>query len=565
MSDYVDHARQVFACHDVFLVGWCVRDVLLWLTQYPTDIDITMWWIPDDIWKSSDRSSGDWFRTEKFGTMTYIRRDVTQWDWVIQYECTPLRTESWYKDRRHPDEIQWSSDIILDAGRRDFTINCLYYTVVDLIWQDVSQPSSQLFLYIAEQKQKDPQWKWYCFVDGKNVLIIQDHGLIALLFPMAQGEMSQIFWLLKISGVASSDTTVRHILLDPYQGIDDLERGVLRCVGSPDRRFGEDALRLMRALRIVNVLNCRLERAGIEHDIDIETETWRSIKKNYYLIQTIAKERIKDEILKAFTHHNPFGFVALLDESNMLKFVFPAVAATKGVNQPIRYHPLDTYHHTIMTLWNLQQLNVSPLVKLGMLYHDVGKTEQYHMYTIGLNKEEMHVIQWSWLNHSVCGAEMCERDLKALMFSTKMVEEVSWYVRHHMEPWQILTAAGQKKLKKIRQRYSEFWEDRVRNVFDICKADRMGQYNPLQSGSVWEVSELYILLDELIASEGQFVRKNLNINGHDLMELLDLTPGPLLKDLLDKAFERVSGDIERRNQKDIILVFLKWYLKQIQR
>jgi tRNA nucleotidyltransferase (CCA-adding enzyme) len=94
-----------------------------------------------------------------------------------------------------------------------------------------------------------------------------------------------------------------------------LEKGVLRCVGNPDRRFAEDALRLIRALRIINVLNCRLNTVQILHDIDIEAETRKSIKKNYYHIQYIAKERIKDEILKVFNYHNPFGFVALLEES----------------------------------------------------------------------------------------------------------------------------------------------------------------------------------------------------------------------------------------------------------
>lgn len=139
---------------------------------------------------------------------------------------------------------------------------------------------------------------------------------------------------------------------------------MLRCVGNPDRRFSEDALRLLRAVRIINVLNCRLNANQINHDIDIHAQTRKSIKKNYYQIQYIAKERIKDEILKVFSYENPFGFVSLLDESGMLKYIFPAVAATKGVNQPIRYHPLDTYHHTIMTLRNLQQFNTSPLVKL---------------------------------------------------------------------------------------------------------------------------------------------------------------------------------------------------------
>ena len=111
--------------------------------------------------------------------------------------------------------------------------------------------------------------------------------------------------------------------------------------------------------------------------------------KNGYLVQFLSKERIHDEIFKVFGKDNPFGYVALLDELNILQFVFPAVHQTKGVTQPIRYHPLDVYHHSIMTLYHLQSLNTDPLVRLGMLYHDVGKIHQYAAYRLNLTKEEI--------------------------------------------------------------------------------------------------------------------------------------------------------------------------------
>jgi poly(A) polymerase len=82
------------------------------------------------------------------------------------------------------------------------------------------------------------------------------------------------------------------------------------------------------------------------------------------LIQYLAKERVHDELVKVFSANNPFGYVALLDEANLLQYIFPSLARCKGNEQPIRYHPFDTYSHIMLTLWNLQKLNTNYLVKL---------------------------------------------------------------------------------------------------------------------------------------------------------------------------------------------------------
>jgi tRNA nucleotidyltransferase (CCA-adding enzyme) len=157
---------------------------------------------------------------------------------------------------------------------------------------------------------------------------------------------------------------IQHIIIDPHHGLQDCINGTLKCVGTADRRFYEDALRLIRALRITNTINDKLNLKGSTHHFDIESETWRSIKKNYYMIQFIAKERIKTEIFKAFEGNNPFGLIALLDETNMLKYLFPALHQTKHIDQPVRYHPFDVYAHSMLTVWHLQQFNPNPLVKL---------------------------------------------------------------------------------------------------------------------------------------------------------------------------------------------------------
>lgn len=115
---------------------------------------------------------------------------------------------------------------------------------------------------------------------------------------------------------------------------------------------------------------------------DFESQTYKSMKKNRYLVQRIAKERIHDELIKVFEADNPFGYVALLDDLHLLELLFPHVYRCKKIDQPVRYHPFDIYAHTMLTLYNLQQLNTNYLVKLAMLYHDVGKVDQYHTYKL---------------------------------------------------------------------------------------------------------------------------------------------------------------------------------------
>jgi tRNA nucleotidyltransferase (CCA-adding enzyme) len=129
-------------------------------------------------------------------------------------------------------------------------------------------------------------------------------------------------------------------------------------------------------------LNAKLQITGKNKAIlfDFDKATRNSVKKNHALIKNVAKERIKEEIMKAFTVGNPFGFISLLDEAQLLEHLFPALYATKNIEQPIRYHPFDIYVHTLLCLFELQKINKDPIVRLAMLYHDVGKVDQFGAY-----------------------------------------------------------------------------------------------------------------------------------------------------------------------------------------
>ena len=247
---------------------------------------------------------------------------------------------------------------------------------------------------------------------------------------------------------------------------------------------------------------------------DFEKTTWNSIKKNHALIHNVSKERIKEEIMKAFTVGNPFGFVSLLDEAQVLEHLFPALYATKNIEQPIRYHPFDVYVHTLLCLYELQKINTDPLVRLAMLYHDVGKVDQFGAYVEGLTKEEIRGILAGPLNHRRSSPEYAKADFKALGFSSKEIADIAWYIAHHHTPEEMIFAKEENVEKKVRTFFSEAGYERAINVLDIAMADRLGQYNPLQNSSdLSDVDKLKTILKKLQKEEGQFTMKQLVING----------------------------------------------------
>lgn len=592
--------------HTLFLVGWCVRDPLLWLDKKPTDIDFTMAGEPKKLDTLIDKTWMDYFMTEKFWTMTLINqtkgtrnedlenktkkpspKSQVPSPEIIKYELTPLRTEGKYDDFRHPGEIKWSNDVLLDSQRRDFTINCIYYT---------NTPYKAEYTKLLDkkniQKYSDDETflkrldnKGYLYINNLNTLILQDHKIIAKLFDEWKLQTDYLKTILKSTTTFSLWKQPKawslklkaiSIVVDPHKGIHDSVNRKLKAVGEPDKRFNEDALRIIRAIRFVNVLNEKLRqgtrdegKGKLKNDnkimlFDFDKLTWNSLKKNSWLVKNVAKERIKEEIMKAFTVGNPFGFVSLLDEAQLLEHLFPALYVTKNVEQPIRYHPFDVYVHTLLCLFELQKINKDPLVRLAMLYHDVGKVDQFGAYTEGLSKEEIREILAGPLNHRRSSPEYAKKDFLALGFSSKEITEIARYIAHHHTPEEMIFAKKENREKKVRTFYSEAGYERAMNVLDITMADRLGQYNPLQNSSdLSDVDDIKNILKKLQKKEWQFTMKNLAIDGGDIIKELKIPAGPTIGKLLKKTLEWVMTDIKWRNTKKQILGFLKIQMKHI--
>lgn len=587
--------KKIKKQNTLFLVGGCIRDLLLWTDNSPIDVDFTMAGKPNDIYTRIDKVGLSHFMTEKFGTITLIKK-ASKDKCEIKYELTPLRTEWAYEDFRHPGEITRSNDILLDAMRRDFTVNCIYYYSTKHAPLKIAK-SATAIKWDDELVSKLHKY-WFLYIANENLFILQSPKVIEKLFTegiFQQDELSFLVNQLTENHIVSTKRWVLKswkvetlkFIIDPSQWIQDILKRKLRAVGDPDKRFTEDALRMIRGLRFVSVINEKLKNndhqsvsarvtkqsirlprsarndtmSGRKNEpvilFDFVKETWNSIKKNSALLDHVAKERIKEELCKSFVDGNPFGFVSLLDEAKLLPILFPALAKTKYVEQPIRFHPFDVYVHTLLTLFELQKINKDYLVRFAMLYHDVGKVDQFDAYEDGLSKEEIReILAWP-RNHRRWSAEYVKTDFAALGFSKKEIDEIARYVNHHHKLEEILYALREKREKKIRAFLSEAGVEKFRNILDITIADRLWQYNPLQnSNDITDIHEIRKIMERLHKQEGQFTMKQLAVSGTDIIKKFKLKAWPKVWELLDIAMARVIDDIKDRNNKEKIFCYL---------
>src|ERR1043165_2592348 len=226
-----------------------------------------------------------------------------------------------------------------------------------------------------------------------------------------------IVYTTEVEDVKRRDFTINGLLYDPIKqevldyvgGKKDLQNRVIRAIGEPKKRFEEDHLRLLRAVRFA----ARLE-------FEIDNHTFSSIKDCAPNVVTVSAERIRDELNLMLTGPNPRQAFELLKKCRLLRYVLPNIDALEGVPQPAQFHPEgDVWTHTLMLLG---QLHDAPLtLALGALFHDVGKPATIEMADrIRFNE------------HEKVGAEMTEKNMERLKYPREHIERVVALVRGHM-------------------------------------------------------------------------------------------------------------------------------------
>jgi len=315
-------------------------------------------------------------------------------------------------------------------------------------------------------------------------------------------------------------------IYDPYDGQKDLEKKIIKAVGNPNDRFREDALRMMRAIRIASELNFKIEKNTLE-----------AITQNSSLIQKIAKERIKTELMKIISSDHPYEGMILFKESGLMEQIIPELYKCFGVEQksPQRHHIYDVGTHLLMSLKTCN--NQNPIVRLAVLLHDVGKPQTY-------KKLENGVI--TFYNHELVSTKIAKNIAERLRFSKKERDKFLTLIRYHQ-----FTVDEKQSDSAIRRFIRNVGIENVSDMLDLRISDRLGSGSRETS---WRLEEFKQRL--LDVQKQPFSIKDLKINGNDVMKILDIGSGPRVGEILQKIFEMV---IEQKipNEKEYLLEQIK--------
>lgn len=275
-------------------------------------------------------------------------------------------------------------------------------------------------------------------------------------------------------------------VFDPMGGRADLEAGVLRCVGEPDRRFDEDALRILRGLRFTSVLG-----------FAIEPKTEAAIRKNCGLLREIAAERVRVELEKLLCG-KAVGAV-LRWYPDVLGVILPEILPAVGFDQRSKYHCYDVWEHTVH---GVENVIADPVLRLVMLLHDLGKPSCFTVDEAG---------NGHFYGHPFVSRDMAEDILKRLRFDNARKEQILLLVERHDWPVQATDKAVGRALRLL-------GEKGLRDLLRVKRADNLAQATEYR-GRQLEIDAVEAVLDRLLAEQSCFSLKQLAVNGRDMMEL----------------------------------------------
>jgi putative nucleotidyltransferase with HDIG domain len=320
-------------------------------------------------------------------------------------------------------------------------------------------------------------------------------------------------------------------LIDLVDGKKDLNGKIIRAVGNPNKRFKEDALRLLRAVRFSSQLN-----------FTIEEETLKGLKENAKLIEYISAERIRDELLKILSTDKAYEGILLLDKVGILDIIFPELMTGKGISQvrPGRHHTSDVFTHNILSLKECPSKD--PIVRLATLLHDVGKP------SVASTDENGYII---FYNHEVTGAKIAKRIAERLRLSNIQKEKIYTLIRWHM-----FTVDENITDSAVRRFIRRVGVENVKDIIDLRIGDRLG--GGTQTAESWRLKNFKERLTQQL--NPPFSLNDMAIDGNDVMETLNIKPGKKVGEILKILFKEVDENLELNNKE-----YLSKRLKEIEK
>lgn len=308
-------------------------------------------------------------------------------------------------------------------------------------------------------------------------------------------------------------------LIDPYGGRNDLSDKIIKCVGNPDFRFNEDALRIIRALRFASVYN-----------FEIDDETAKSIHKNADLLNNIAVERISVELNKLLSGN---GAEKILNNYRDVIAVFiPEIKPMFDYNQHTKHHNRDLWHHTI---YAVKSIDNTPLLRMSMLLHDIGKPK-------ACKRDEDGTCHFK--GHPKYSAEMAENILRRLKYSNDFIETCITLIKYHDVRFN-----GSKR--QLRHVMSAIGDKNVELLLKIQRADIMAQSDYKHREKLEKLDLACQTYKGILADKDCFTLKQLEINGNDIKNL-GVSEGIKIGKILNMLLSLVIED-KINNEKSALI------------
>ena len=315
-------------------------------------------------------------------------------------------------------------------------------------------------------------------------------------------------------------------LVDPFGGQADLKEGVIRCVGNPDERFSEDALRIMRALRFSS-------RFGF----DIEPQTSESVLKNRFLLNNIAVERLQTELLGILT--GEYAEKLLIEYRDVIAVLIPEISECFDFEQRNIHHCFDVYRHIARSVG---EIAAEPLLRVAMLMHDIGKPRVMTQDKNGTRH---------FKGHQQVSADIAEGVLRRLRFPKAFTDDCLKLIMYH----DVRFNGSKKQVKHV---MSQVGAELMPKLFQVMEADLLAQSDYLREEKKSSVETAKKRFEEIIAQNDCFSLKELKINGNDL-KTIGISEGRqigsvlsiLLDEVIDEQIENKKSALLKRAQQII--------------
>lgn len=313
-------------------------------------------------------------------------------------------------------------------------------------------------------------------------------------------------------------------IIDLFEGQKDLKAKIIRTVGQPNERFSEDALRLLRAVRFTATLEFKLEE-----------KTFQAVKDNAEWLSAISKERICDEFIKIIESDNAYEGILLLEKTGLLQYIIPELREGIDVGQNL-HHIYTVWEHNTRALKYTAEKKYSLAVRLGALFHDIGKPRTKR----GDGKYS------TFYGHDVVGGKMTAKIMERLKFPKDISEKVTKLVRYHLFYYNV----GEVTESSIRRLLVNIGSENIEDLIKVREADRIGSGRP--KAIPYKLRHMKYIIDKV--SHDPISAKMLKVNGEDIMKELKIKPGPkiglilnsLLAEVLDEPAKNTKDNLKKR-------------------